>query len=85
MSLLQTLIEQAKKPNGWIGSTMLQIMNFAHRGMNAWFIRQGAINDGDRVLDIGCGGGKTLQILSKWYNIWDRFFHTGSEGINQIE
>lgn len=65
MSLLQTLIEQAKKPNGWIGSTMLQIMNFSHRGMNAWFIRQGAINDGDRVLDIGCGGGKTLQILSK--------------------
>ena len=44
---------------------MLRIMNFAHRGMNAWFIRQGAINDGDRVLDIGCGGGKTLQILSK--------------------
>lgn len=65
MSLLQRLIEQAKKPNGWIGSWMLRVMNIAHRGMNAWFIRQGAINDGDRVLDIGCGGGKTLQILSK--------------------
>ncbi|WP_155590890.1 class I SAM-dependent methyltransferase [Lysinibacillus cavernae] len=65
MSLLQTLIEQAKRPNGWIGSWMLRIMNMAHRGMNVWFIRQGAINDGDRVLDIGCGGGKTLQILSK--------------------
>lgn len=64
MSLLQTLIEQAKKPNGWIGSWMLRIMNIAHRGMYAWLIRQGAINDGDRVLDIGCGGGKTLQILS---------------------
>lgn len=65
MSLLQRLIEQAKIPNGWIGSWMLRIMNIAHRGMNAWFIRQGAINDGDRVLDIGCGGGKTLQILSQ--------------------
>jgi len=65
MSLLQSLIEQAKKPNGWIGSWMLRIMNIAHSGMNRWFIRQGAINDGDRVLDIGCGGGKTLQILSK--------------------
>ncbi len=65
MSLLQRLIEQAKTPNGWIGSWMLRIMNIAHRGMNAWFIRQGAINDGDRVLDIGCGGGKTLQILSQ--------------------
>ncbi len=64
MSLLQTLIEQAKKPNGWIGSWMLRMMNIAHRGMYAWLIRQGAINDGDRVLDIGCGGGKILQILS---------------------
>ncbi|UZM97313.1 class I SAM-dependent methyltransferase [Lysinibacillus sp. MHQ-1] len=44
---------------------MLRIMNITHRGMNSWFIRQGAINDGDRVLDIGCGGGKTLGILSK--------------------
>lgn len=65
MSLLQSLIEQAKNPKGWIGSWMLRIMNIAHHGMNSWFIRQGAINDGDHVLDIGCGGGKTLRILSK--------------------
>lgn len=75
MSLLQSLIEQAKNPKGWIGSWMLRIMNIAHHGMNSWFIRQGAINDGDHVLDIGCGGGKNtpdfIEIESQWYNLWD--------------
>ncbi|KOY83424.1 class I SAM-dependent methyltransferase [Lysinibacillus macroides] len=64
MSLLQTLIEQVKKPTGRMGVWMLRIMNRAHRGMYAWFIRQGAVNDGTCVLDIGCGGGKMLQILA---------------------
>lgn len=64
MTLLQRLIEQAKKPNGFVGSVMLRIMNFAHSGMNTWLIKHGDVYDGDTVLDIGCGGGKTLQTLS---------------------
>lgn len=64
LTLLQRLIEQAKKPNGFVGSAMLRIMNFAHSGMNTWLIKHGDVYDGDTVLDIGCGGGKTLQILS---------------------
>jgi len=65
MALLQRLIEQAKKPNGFVGSVMLRIMNVAHSGMNTWLIKHGDVYDGDIVLDIGCGGGKTLQTLSK--------------------
>lgn len=65
MTLLQRLIEQAKNPRGFMGSLMLRIMNKAHSGMNTWLMKQEAINDGDIVLDIGCGGGKTLQSLSK--------------------
>ncbi|AVK85353.1 SAM-dependent methyltransferase [Lysinibacillus sp. B2A1] len=64
MTLLQRLIEQAKKPNGFVGSVMLRIMNFAHSCMNTWLIKHGDVYDGDTVLDIGCGGGKTLQTLS---------------------
>lgn len=64
LTLLQRLIEQAKKPNGFVGSVMLRIMNFAHSGMNTWLIKHGDVYDGDTVLDIGCGGGKTLQTLS---------------------
>ena len=65
MTLLQRLIEQAKQPRGFVGSLMLRIMNKAHSGMNTWLMKQEAVNDGDIVLDIGCGGGKTLQSLSK--------------------
>ncbi|MFJ7952994.1 class I SAM-dependent methyltransferase [Lysinibacillus sp. NPDC096418] len=65
MSLLQSLIEQAKNPKGFVGSTMLCIMNTAHSGMTKWVIQSGAIQNGDIVLDIGCGGGKTIQTLSK--------------------
>ena len=64
MSILQWLIEQAKNPKGFVGSTMLRIMNAAHSGMTKWAIQSGAIKDGDIVLDIGCGGGKTIQTLS---------------------
>jgi len=65
MTLLQRLIEQAKKPNGIVGSLMLRIMNRAHSGMNTCLMRQEVIKEGDTVLDIGCGGGNTLQSLSK--------------------
>ncbi|MFJ7733661.1 class I SAM-dependent methyltransferase [Lysinibacillus sp. NPDC097231] len=65
MTILQRLIQQAKKPKGFVGSLMLRIMNMAHSGMNKWLIKNGNVYDGDIVLDIGCGGGKTLQTLSK--------------------
>ncbi|MFJ7666350.1 class I SAM-dependent methyltransferase [Lysinibacillus sp. NPDC097195] len=64
MTILQKLIEQAKQPRGWIGSVMLRIMNIAHSGMNSWLLDSGVIKDGDIVLDIGCGGGRTIRALS---------------------
>ncbi|WP_409369663.1 class I SAM-dependent methyltransferase [Lysinibacillus sp. 38-6] len=64
MTILQKLIEQAKQPSGLIGSVMLRIMNVAHRGMTNWLMHSGLMKDGDIVLDIGCGGGRTVQALS---------------------
>ena len=65
MGILQKLIEQAKNPNGFIGSFMLKIMNMAHGGMNKWALDNIQIKDKATVLDVGCGGGKTIQFLSK--------------------
>ncbi|MBB4826884.1 ubiquinone/menaquinone biosynthesis C-methylase UbiE [Sporosarcina luteola] len=65
MNILHRLIEQAKHPRGFIGSTMLKIMNRAHTGMNKWAIDKLMINEGAIMLDIGTGGGKTIQTLSK--------------------
>ncbi|KAB1439798.1 class I SAM-dependent methyltransferase [Candidatus Galacturonibacter soehngenii] len=64
MKLLDELIEQAKNPRGWLGKTMLNIMNQAHNKMTVWGLEKVQLKDKDVILDIGCGGGQTLKILS---------------------
>lgn len=64
MNLLNKLIEQAKNPDGIVGSFMLRIMNTAHTEMNKWALGNTKIGEDSLVLDIGCGGGKTIQLLS---------------------
>ncbi|QTD39589.1 class I SAM-dependent methyltransferase [Sporosarcina sp. Te-1] len=65
MKLLNRLIDQAKNPRGFIGSTMLRIMNQAHSGMNKWAIDKIAMNEGSVMLDIGTGGGRLIHTLSR--------------------
>ncbi|RJS59083.1 class I SAM-dependent methyltransferase [Bacillus sp. PK3_68] len=64
MNLLNKLIEQAKNPNGILGSFMLRIMNSAHIEMNKWAVEKIKVREESVMLDVGCGGGKTLQLLS---------------------
>lgn len=64
MGLLQRLIEQASNPQGPVGSIMLRIMNAAHSGMMDWALAKLTLKEEAVVLDIGTGGGKTLQQLS---------------------
>ncbi|MEI4802081.1 class I SAM-dependent methyltransferase [Bacillus sp. NPDC077411] len=65
MSVLTKLIEQAKNPRGFVGASMLCIMNAAHTNMTRWALSNVKINGHANVLDIGCGGGKTIHTLSK--------------------
>jgi len=65
MNLLNQLIEQAKNPRGIIGSIMLRIMNSSHTSMNQWALEKVKVKESAVILDIGCGGGKTIQLLSK--------------------
>lgn len=64
MNLLNRLIEQAKNPDRIVGSFMLRIMNTAHTVMNKWTLGNTKIGEDSIVLDVGCGGGKTIQLLS---------------------
>lgn len=64
MGLLNTFIEQAKNPRGFTGKTMLKIMDAAHSKMTAWGLSKIEISDAATVLDVGCGGGRTLSTLS---------------------
>ncbi|WP_102272567.1 class I SAM-dependent methyltransferase [Cytobacillus massiliigabonensis] len=65
MNLLKRLIEQAKNPKGITGSFMLRIMNSAHSGMNKWALEKIKLKKEAVILDLGCGGGRTIQLLSK--------------------
>lgn len=71
--MLSRLIEQAKNPSGVVGSFMLKIMNSAHYEMNKWALQMISIDKDDVMLDVGCGGGKTLQLLSK-INTYGKIF-----------
>ena len=44
---------------------MLRIMNSAHTEMNKWALQKIKMRKEEVILDIGCGGGKTIQLLSK--------------------
>jgi 2-polyprenyl-3-methyl-5-hydroxy-6-metoxy-1,4-benzoquinol methylase len=68
MNLLNKLIEQAKNPDGIVGSFMLRIMNTAHTEMNNWALGSTKIGEDSIVLDVGCGGGKTIQLELKPLN-----------------
>ncbi|PEA53394.1 SAM-dependent methyltransferase [Bacillus pseudomycoides] len=65
MSILNKLIEQAKNPQGFVGSSMLCIMNVAHTSMTKWALSKVNISKHAIMLDIGCGGGKTIHTLLK--------------------
>jgi len=67
MGLLNYLIEQGRKPDGYIGTMMLKIMNNAHRNIFKLGMEKIRVNENCRLLDLGFGGGKALKILSKKY------------------
>lgn len=54
-----------RKPQGNEGVQMLQRMNQSHLAVTAWALDFFCFNDGDRVLDIGCGGGAALKRMSE--------------------
>ena len=54
-----------RKPQGEEGVQMLQRMNRSHFELTDWALRYLELEDGDQVLDIGCGGGAALKNMSE--------------------
>jgi ubiquinone/menaquinone biosynthesis C-methylase UbiE len=66
IKIIDELVEQCKEPKGLLGIIMIRIMNTMDVGLNKWALSQ--INCTDtKILDIGCGGRKTVYMLSKMY------------------
>lgn len=64
MNLLGILLSQSGKPRGWFGRLLVRGMNSGHSGLTTWGLSKVEIAENATVLDIGCGGGRTLERLA---------------------
>ncbi len=58
------VIQQCRKPTGWLGRLIVRTMNRSHSDLTAWGLERVHIGNHDAVLDVGCGGGQTVQRLA---------------------
>ncbi len=58
------LLSQLRRPSGWLGRRVLADMNRRHSDVTDWGLSHVAIGPRDTILDIGCGGGRTLEKLA---------------------
>ena len=57
-------VNQCSKPTGWLGRCTLWRMNSSHSKLTDWGLEQISIANHDTILDVGCGGGRTVNKLA---------------------
>jgi len=60
MNRADTVLSQFQKPTGWLGRLNLWHMNRRHSKLTDWGLEQNSIGNRDTILDVGCGGGRTV-------------------------
>jgi SAM-dependent methyltransferase len=55
---------QVKKPSKWIGRFFAWLMNLSHSNLTDWGLTHIPIEKDFTILDVGCGGGRTIQKLA---------------------
>ncbi len=57
-------VTQCQKPSGWLGRLVVRNMNSRHSKLTDWGLSHVSVRPSDMVLDVGCGGGKTISKLA---------------------
>jgi len=57
-------VSQCQKPTGWLGRFTLWRMNASHSKLTDWGLWHISIEKHYTVLDVGCGGGRTVSKLA---------------------
>ena len=65
MGLMEKIAKQSRKPTGRFGTFFARLMNIGHSNVTQWGLSHVSINKDNTILDIGCGGGKTVNTLAK--------------------
>jgi len=55
---------QVRKPGKWIGRFFLWMMNISHSSLTDWGLQHVNIPKRFTILDVGCGGGRTIEKLA---------------------
>src|SRR5262245_9548129 len=59
------LVRQCRKPHSWVGRFFLWEMGHRHTDLTNWGLSQVVVKCDFRILDVGCGGGKTIAKLAE--------------------
>ena len=57
-------VTQCQKPSGLFGRFVLWNMNSRHSGVTDWGFSHVSVRKTDTILDVGCGGGRTITKLA---------------------
>jgi ubiquinone/menaquinone biosynthesis C-methylase UbiE len=64
MANAKKVLSHFQKPSGWLGRLNLWHMNHRHSKLTDWGLQHVPIETRDAILDVGCGGGRTVQKLA---------------------
>lgn len=64
VSVLFEMTSQCQKPTGWLGRLVLRNMNARHSRVTDWGLAQIHVEKHFTILDVGCGGGRTVSKLA---------------------
>jgi len=62
--LLPYMLNQVRRPTRWVGRLFLWIMNMSHSGVTDWGLTHVRVEKNFTILDVGCGGGRTISKLA---------------------
>ena len=58
------VVLQARKPDKWFGRIFVRAMNKGHDRLTDWGLGHVRIENQFKILDVGCGGGRTIEKLA---------------------
>ena len=67
MGLFKDYVNQTRKPQGRLGKMMLNGMNSGRAKMADWAISHLQTIVPEKLVDLGCGGGRNVGVLLKRY------------------
>ena len=73
------LVRQVKKPDRFAGRLFAWLMNGSHASLTDWALAHLEVPEGATALDVGCGGGRTInQLAAKAAQVYGIDYAAGS-------